>query len=185
MTNGLQGDAIQPLVIRGVPGECVIFGIDNTLDAPISFRIHGSNMVVKKTGAPAILTNPDALIDAEESQVFEWYLHPDEQEGGHQLQSMGQREQSSLGLVGVFVVEPAGTTFLSPFMDQEGQALNSGWEAIISHPTKPDFREFVLIYHEVGDEAFRPLDIEDEMLPQRDPLSASSVLSIPKMTHSP
>ena len=25
VTNGLQGDAIQPLVIRGVPGECVIF----------------------------------------------------------------------------------------------------------------------------------------------------------------
>ena len=171
VTNGLQGDAIQPLVIRGVPGECAVFGVENTLDSPISFRIHGSNMVVKKTGAPAILTNPDAMIDAEDSQVFEWYLRPDEQEGGHQLQSMGQREQSSLGLVGVFVVEPPGSTFLSPFMDQEGQELTSGWEAIIAHPTKPDFREFVLIYHEVGDESFRPLDIEDEMLPQRDPLS--------------
>ena len=170
VSNGLQGDAIQPLVIRGNAGECVIFKLVNQVeDQPISFRIHGSNMIVQKNGQPAILTNPSATIQADSSQVFEWYLRPDEQEGTHQIQSVGQREQSALGLVGAFIVEPAGSSFLSPW--EEGKELNSGWEAIIAHPEQVDFREFVIIYHEIGDEAFRPLDKNDEMLPQRDPLS--------------
>ena len=170
VSNGLQGDAIQPLVIRGNAGDCMIFKVVNEIEEqPISFRIHGSNMVVQSSGEPAILTNPDATIYDGEGQTFEWYLRPDEQEGGHQIQSVGQREQTALGLIGTFVVEPAGSTYLSPW--EEGKELKSGWQAIIAHPQKPDFREFVLIYHEVGDEAFRPVDRNGEMLPQRDPLS--------------
>jgi len=170
ISNGLQGDAIQPLVIRGNAGECVVFKVLNEIvEQPVSFRIHGSNMVVQETGEPAILSNPDAIIFEGELQTFEWYLRPDEQEGGHQIQSVGQREQTALGLIGTFVVEPAGSTYLSPW--EEGKELKSGWQAIIAHPQKPDFREFVLIYHEVGDEAFRPVDRNGEMIPQRDPLS--------------
>ena len=35
----------------------------------------------------------------------------------------------------------------------------------------PDFREFVIFYHEIGDEAFRPLNKKGDFLPQRDPLT--------------
>ncbi len=133
VSNGLQGDAIQPLVIRGNAGDCMIFKVVNEIEEqPISFRIHGSNMVVQSTGEPAILTNPDATIYDGEGQTFEWYLRPDEQEGGHQIQSVGQREQTALGLIGTFVVEPPGSTYLSPW--EEGKELKSGWQAMIAHP---------------------------------------------------
>src|SRR5438552_997756 len=49
--------------------------------------------------------------------------------------------------------------------------MRSGWQAIIDTPQGPDFREFVLIYHEVGDEAFRPVNKKGDFLPQRDPLT--------------
>lgn len=170
VSNGLQGDAIQPLVIRGNQGDCVVFKVTNEVqDEPVMFRIHGSNMIVKATGKPAISTNPDATIPPGGSQVFEWYIRPEDQEGGHMLQSLGNRDQTALGLLGAFIVEPMGSSYLSPFKD--GVELNSGWEAMIAHPGAPDFREFVLVYHEIGDESFRPLDKKDEMLPQRDPIS--------------
>jgi hypothetical protein len=42
---------------------------------------------------------------------------------------------------------------------------------MIKNGTGPDFREFVLYYHEVGDEAFRPVNKKGDFLPQRDPLT--------------
>ncbi|MGH7166620.1 MAG: hypothetical protein ACREIS_13970, partial [Nitrospiraceae bacterium] len=51
--------------------------------------------------------------------------------------------------------------------------MKSGWQAIIKNGTGPDFREFVIIYHEVGDEAFRPVNKKGDFLPQRDPLTDS------------
>ena len=60
-------------------------------------------------------------------------------------------------------------------MSRSGPAMptvqRSGWQAIIKNGTGPDFREFVLMYHEVGDEAFRPVNKKGEFLPQRDPLT--------------
>ncbi len=41
----------------------------------------------------------------------------------------------------------------------------------IDNGSGPDFREFVLFYHEIGDEAFRPLNKKGDFLPQRDPLT--------------
>lgn len=63
------------------------------------------------------------------------------------------------------MVEPRGSRFLSPFTAQE---MKSGWEAIIDVANGSDFREFVIIYHEAGDETFRLLDRKGDMLPQRD-----------------
>ena len=41
----------------------------------------------------------------------------------------------------------------------------------INNGSGPDFREHVIFYHEVGDEAFRPLNKKGDFLPQRDPLT--------------
>ena len=41
----------------------------------------------------------------------------------------------------------------------------------IDNGSGPDFREFVIFYHEIGDEAFRPLNKKGDFLPQRDPLT--------------
>ena len=76
-----------------------------------------------------------------------------------------------MGLFGAFVVEPRGSSYLEPLGAGDPTPATSGWQTIIKNGTGPDFREFVLIYHEVGDEAFRPLNKKGDFLPQRDPLT--------------
>ena len=167
VTNGLQGDAIQPLVIRGNQGECVRIKFRNALeDEDAGFQINGSATIISKTGAPNTAASKGAIVPAEETQEFEWYIPVDEQEGGHVIVNHAGRDPSSLGLVGVFNVEPRGSKYLDPWT---GKELESGWMAMIANDDARDFREFVLMYHEVGDESFRPLNRHGEMIPQRDP----------------
>jgi len=168
VSNGLQGDTIQPLVIRGNQGDCVVITLRNEVeDEDVSLHIHGSQMIVQKTGQPVIATNPDAVVPHDKSQVFEWYIRPDEQEGGHMFHTHVGREQTSQGLTGVFNVEPRGSRFLDPYT---GKEMKSGWMAMIEDPNGPNFREFTVIYHEVGDESFKPLERNGEPIAQRDML---------------
>ena len=103
---------------------------------------------------------------------FEWYIHPSTQEGVRQFHTYSNdRELTVMGLFGAFVVEPRGSRYLEPLGTGDPTPATSGWQAIIKNGTGPDFREFVLIYHEVGDEAFRPLNKKGDFLPQRDPLT--------------
>ncbi len=183
--NGIQGQYIQPLVIRGNQGDCVKITLRNQLEfgEDVSLHINGSSMVVSKTGQPATTTNPDAIAygpdeDCEENCTaappvqMEWYIHPATQEGGRQFHSYSNdRELTVMGLFGVFVVEPAGSEYLDPLGLGPAGKMPSGWQAIIQNGQGPDFREFVLIYHEVGDEAFRPVNRHGDFLPQRDPLT--------------
>src|SRR2546422_5678684 len=64
VTNGIQGDYIQPLVIRGNQGDCIKVTLRNQLEGgdAVSLHIHGSSMVISATGKPATTTNPDAEI---------------------------------------------------------------------------------------------------------------------------
>ena len=92
----------------------------------------------------------------------------DEQEGSHMIMSHAGRDPSALGLIGAFIVEPKGSKYLDPW---DSKPVGSGWEVMITNDEERDFREFVLFYHEVGDESFRPLNRFGEMIPQRDPLT--------------
>ncbi|MCG3116386.1 MAG: multicopper oxidase domain-containing protein [Candidatus Manganitrophus sp. SA1] len=167
VTTGLQGDMIQPLNIRGNQGDCVVITLRNKLDGEdVGLHIHGSSTIVKSTGAPATAANPDANVQPGKSQTFEWYIRHNEQEGVHMLHSHVGREQASLGMIGSFIVEPMGSSYIDPLTGKEAK---SGWQMMITHPNKPDFREFVIFYHEIGDESFRPLNKNGEMIPQRDP----------------
>ena len=171
VSNGLQGDAIQPLVIRANQGECLRIKFRNALeDEDAGFQINGSAMIISSSGAPNTAVSKGAIVPSEESQDFEWYIPVDEQEGGHVIVNHAGRDPSSLGLVGVFIVEPRGSKYLDPWT---GKDLESGWMAMIAHDDQRDFREFVIIYHEVGDESFRPLNRHGEMIPQRDPQTDS------------
>ncbi|MEW6545210.1 MAG: multicopper oxidase domain-containing protein [Nitrospirota bacterium] len=172
---GVQAQWIQPLVIRGNQGDCVKITLRNKLEeggGPVSLHVHGSSMVVSATGKPATTTNPDSIVEEKKSVEMEWYIHPTTQEGGRQFHSYSQdRELTVMGLFGTFVVEPKGSEYLEPLGTGEPTPQRSGWQAIIKNGTGPDFREFVLIYHEVGDEAFRPVNKKGDFLPQRDPLT--------------
>jgi manganese oxidase len=167
LSNGLQGDVIQPLVIRANQGDCLKLTLHNQIaDEPTNLVINGSSMVVSSTGKPATPSNPDTTVAVGKQQGFEWYIKPDTQEGARFLRSHASREQFNLGLIGMLVVEPRGSRYLSPF---DGKPMASGWEAMIEDPKGADFREFAIFYHEAGDEAFRILNKKGEMLPQRDP----------------
>lgn len=169
---GHQVDKITPLAIRGNQGDCMVITLRNEVEEEdVGLHIHGSEMVIQSTGQPATSVNPDSNVTPGKSQVFEWYIQPDAQEGGRAFHSHAGREPGSLGLIGTFMIEPMGAMYLSPITGKESQ---SGWQMMIVYddkinPFAKDFREFVLVYHEVGDESFRPLNRDGEMIPQRDP----------------
>ncbi|MGE0474085.1 MAG: LysM peptidoglycan-binding domain-containing protein [Nitrospirales bacterium] len=174
VTNGIQGQYIQPLVIRGNQGDCVKITLQNQLEfgEEVSLHINGSDMVMSKTGQPALSTNPDSVAEEGQSVEMEWYIHPETQEGGRQFHTYSNdRELTVMGLFGVFVVEPRGSEYFEPLGEGTATEAKSGWQVMIENGTGPDFREFVLIYHEVGDEAFRPVNKHGDFLPQRDPLT--------------
>ncbi|MBL4664960.1 MAG: multicopper oxidase domain-containing protein, partial [Nitrospinaceae bacterium] len=167
VSNGLQGDAIQPFMIRANQGDCLRIKFTNQLeDEDAGFQVNGSAMIISSTGQPDTAATPGAIVPAGETQEYEWYIPIDEQEGGHMIQNHAGRDPSSLGLIGAMVVEPKGSRYLDPWT---GEKLESGWMAMIVNDDERDFREFGLIYHEVGDESFRPLNRHGEMIPQRDP----------------
>ncbi|MDP7016664.1 MAG: cytochrome c peroxidase, partial [Pirellulaceae bacterium] len=173
VTNGLSGDvAIQPLAIRVNQGERLVInlknetggGLDDLDPEKVSFHLHGSSLVVQASGQPATSTNADAYVLPGQTKTFEWYVAPEQQEGVHHFHSH-IRDQTSTGMFGSLVVEPRGSRFLDPYT---GKEMKSGWLAMIEDPNGPDFREFVVVYHEVGDEAFKPLDKNEEDLLNRD-----------------
>jgi FtsP/CotA-like multicopper oxidase with cupredoxin domain len=168
VSTGLQTDLIQPLVLRGNQGDCVVITLRNDIagEDDANIHIHGSSMIIQASGLAATAANPDATVPYGKSQTFEWYIGPDHQEGSQMFHSHVGREQASLGMIGAFIVEPMGSVYLDAITGKETQ---SGWQPMIVHPDKRDFREFVLFYHEIGDEAFRPLNRNNEMIPQRDP----------------
>jgi FtsP/CotA-like multicopper oxidase with cupredoxin domain len=164
---GLQGDMIQPLVIRANAGDCVRIILRNQTenDEPVSLHLHGSNLIVRSTGQAATMTNKDSVVMPGKFQEFEWYIPADEPDKAHQFHSHATREHWNLGMFGALVVEPRGSRYLNPWT---GGELKSGYLAMIEDPNGPDFREFAIWYHEIGDEVFRILNRNGEMLPQRD-----------------
>lgn len=92
----------------------------------------------------------------------------------------GNRQRVPHGLFGVIAAEPAGSRYLDPKTGYLSDG--TGWEAIVDvFPKQRDFREFVIIYHEVGDENYDrivdgtkdpgPQNPDDIFLPQLTPSS--------------
>ncbi len=127
VTNGIQGDYIQPLVIRGNQGDCIKITLRNALEGgdAVSLHVHGSSMVISATGKPATTTNPDAVAMKNKPVEMEWYIHPNTQEGGRQFHSYSNdRELTVLGMFGTFVVEPKGSRYLDPIAMRWGMRLS-------------------------------------------------------------
>ena len=166
---GLQGDAIQPLILRVHAGDCLRVSLRNDLaEAQASFYLHAASLVLTATGASATAANPDSLAAPGESVGYEWYISPDEPEGTHYFHAHGpsERELTSHGLFGALIVEPSGSRFLDP---RTGAETRTGWDAIIQTPDGGDFREFAIIYHEIGDERYRHLNARSKLVDQVDP----------------
>lgn len=170
---GLQGDAIQPLVLRVLPGECLHVELRNDLPPPqaASLHLHGSSLRLAGSGRPATAAEPEAHAQPGEIVEYEWYLPPETPEGTHYFHSETEpRWQTAHGLFGALIVEPPASRWLDPLT---GEELRSGWSAIIEDPGGPDFREFATLYHEIGDEAHRLRDRAGGLVPVVDPITSA------------
>ena len=117
MSLGLQGDPIQPLVLRVLPGECLRVRLTNELaDEPASFHLHASSLVVTADGTPASAANPAAL--AAPGRVGRLRVggsrRPSRKAPTSSTPTANARAQSGHGLFGTLVVEPAGSTWVDP-----------------------------------------------------------------------
>lgn len=167
VTIGLQGDAIQPLTLRVLPGECLEVTLRNDLDEPASFHVHGSSLQVAATGEAAVAANPDARAAPGETVTYEWAVPADAPEATHYVHSHGdERVQTGHGLFGAVIVEPPGSTWTDPLT---GEPTETGWQAVVTAPGSAPFREFAIFYHEIGHENYRLLDGEDLLVPLVDP----------------
>ncbi len=167
---GLQGDAIQPLTVRVNQGECLRVSLRNDIpDEPASMIVHGVAWRVAGSRQPATSSSEAAVAAPGATVDYEWYVSPDEKEGTRYLNSSGaERAQTSHGLFGAVVVEPAGSTYLDP---RTGAQLANGWDAVIRGPDGKSFREFALYYHEIGDELFQPTAADGTQVPLVDELT--------------
>ena len=169
---GLQGDAIQPLTLRVHPGECLRVQLRNGLpDEPVSLHLHGASLRLAGTSEAAIATNPRATARPGASVTYEWAVPTKEPEGTHYFHSHGdERGQTDHGLFGALVVEPPGSTWLDP---RTGRPVVTSWDAVIQSPQNRAFREYVLYYHEVGNELYQGLNAQGSFLPLVDPLTTA------------
>lgn len=173
VTSGLQGDAIQPLTLRVLPGECLRVTLRNALGSSeaASMHVHGADLRVAGPRGPAIATNPLAVARPDQSVTYEWMVDAEEPEATHHFHSHGDtRAQTSHGLFGSIVVEPPGSSWSDP---RTGVPVRSGWDAVIRSAGGSDFREFALYYHEVGHENYRLLDASDRPIPLVDPVTGA------------
>jgi len=173
VTTGLRKDPIQPLMLRANLGECVRINFTNRLTAPPKGGPTPAAQTTQQGGVPAVSispqgvaydinnqgdavgNNPNSLVAPGASRTYTFFLDPALGEGGKVFRSGGDsRELTVHGLFGAILAEPAGSRWLDPETtnDVTNNANWSNWEAMIKPPSGPSFREFGIMYHELGDE---------------------------------
>ncbi len=182
VAHGLRKDPIQPLVLRANLGDCLEVSFTNSLTdgEPASMHILGLPHTVDNAGS-FVGNNPDTMAGPGQTVTYRIPVPLDvNAERAYYFHDHGAgRRRQNMGLFGAIVVEPEGSTYLDP---ETGETLNtatgSNWEAIIVDPNLDgsddgkSFREFVIFYHEIGNEGFTDLrDRDDKKLPLVDELA--------------
>lgn len=104
----------------------------------------------------AVGQNADNTAAPGQTVSYTVYMDPALGYGAHVFHSTGDYHMSQVhGLFGVLVSEPVGSSWLDP---HTLQPIQSGWDAVIQMPSGPSFREFNLIFHEVGNEGYRQIE---------------------------
>ncbi len=179
---GLRQDPIQPMVIRANLGDCLTLNFTNDLGdgEAASLHILGLPHTVDSAGS-AVGDNPDTMAGSGETLQYRIPVPLDRNaERAYYFHDHGAgRRRQNMGLFGAIVVEPQGATYLDVETGEElDTETGSNWEAIIvdpnaaGHPDGKSFREFVIMYHEIGNESFTDLrDREGKKLPLIDELA--------------
>lgn len=180
VSNGLGQDPIQPLILRARLGECVQINLTNRLtQAPrggpgftanpvvtqpggvpsVSIDIPGvSHDAAQGAGGQAVGNNPtNVMVPPGATYTYRYFLDPLMGEGVKVFRSGGESTQlTQHGLFGALVAEPAGSTWLDPDTgaDRTNDRTFNSFAAIIRPGSGTSFREFAILYHEIGDEMF-------------------------------
>jgi FtsP/CotA-like multicopper oxidase with cupredoxin domain len=171
VSTGLRDDPIQPLVIRANEGDCVNIAFTNDAGDEYGMHIDGLSYDVASSG-DAVGNNTASSAAGGETVHYRYYVPEDDNlEGSHYIRpGAGNRYAVQHGLFGSLSVEPQGSTYLD--MDT-GEPIETGWEAIVKPGAGKSFREYVNIYHEVGDEGFDIRTADGGKLPRVDPHTSS------------
>ena len=104
---GVQAQWIQPLTIRANQGDCLKIKLSNQLEGgeEVSLHIHGSAMVVSKTGAAATTSNPDTIAAKDKPVELEWYIHPNTQEGVRQFHTYSNMLRACFNQIGYTFIQ--------------------------------------------------------------------------------
>jgi manganese oxidase len=180
VSTGLGQDAIQPLILRARLGECVQINLTNRLTAAarggpgftanpvvtqpggvpsVSIDIAGVSFdAAAGDGGQAVGNNPtNVMVPPGASHTYRYFLDPLMGEGLRVFRSGGDSFQlTQHGLFGALVAEPAGSTWLDPDTgaDRTNDRTFNSFAAIIRPGSGTSFREFNILYHEIGDEMF-------------------------------
>ena len=177
VSTGLRQDPIQPLVLRARMGECLVINFTNRLTAPPRGGPNDANLIEQPGGVPAVSLspqgvayeigsqgnavghNPNSMVAPGQSRTYRFYIDPALGEGAKVFHSGGEaRQLTAHGLFGAIIAEPPGSRWLDPEtgQDRTSDPNWSNWEAIIQTTSSslPAFREFAIMYHDVGDENF-------------------------------
>jgi hypothetical protein len=182
VSNGLDQDPIQPLVLRARLGECVVVNFTNRITrAPVSGITN--RLIQFPGGVPSVSldmqgvsydaaggqggqqvgNNAPSTVAPNQSTQYRFFIDPLMGESTKVFRSGGESAQlTAHGLFGALIAEPAGARWFDPDTGQErtNDTTWSNWEAMITAPGQPTFREFSILYHEIGDETYtlrRPL----------------------------
>ncbi|MHB1153118.1 MAG: multicopper oxidase domain-containing protein [Eubacteriales bacterium] len=138
-------DLIEPLVIRANAGDVVVVDFYNELPTPASIHITGVETNVQKSDGAVVGFNINTT--TKDHIRYVWYAKNEGTYLFHDMSDMGSSEEAKNihGLFGVLAVESRGSMWTDP---KTGEPLLSGCYADIHHPLKPDFREFVTIFHD-------------------------------------
>jgi FtsP/CotA-like multicopper oxidase with cupredoxin domain len=180
VSTGLGQDPIQPAVLRARLGECVQINLTNRLTAPptggpgfglnpvqvqpggvpsVSIDLAGvAYDAAAGAGGQAVGNNPTGvMVPPGATRSYRYFLDPLMGEGARVFHSGGDSTQlTAHGLFGAVVAEPAGSTWLDPDTgaDRTNDRTFNSFAAIIRPGSGTNFREFVIMYHEIGDEVF-------------------------------
>lgn len=169
VSTGLRDDLVQPLVLRANLGQCLVIHFTNQLDpnkkpalpldqrewpndGKASLDVSGLAYSVEKAGVPREPTDTAAGTNERLTYKIPLPADPAAERAYYFRDGGGNRQRVPHGLFGVIVAEAAASEFLDPKTGQPSDG--TGWEAIIKVPEQRDFREFVVIYHEIGDENY-------------------------------
>ncbi|MFL5309408.1 MAG: multicopper oxidase domain-containing protein, partial [Myxococcales bacterium] len=145
---GLGRDPIQPLVLRVNAGDCLVVSFTNRIrEGEAGFHVHGLSSSATRAGTAAA---GDARARPGETVAYAFQIPA----GGFSERTYTVQDPRDAttrgihGLSGAIVVEPEGSIYRDP--DTGAPLERSSWNAIIDVPGGHDFREFVLVYHQLG-----------------------------------